>query len=81
MSWVTAIWSIRIGACVAMALPQFVIWVWQGRIVNLFFVILAAAVVANLSGELTLMRVSSVEQFARVLQWRYLGRIAEAARR
>lgn len=81
MSWATFIWAVLIGACIATAVPQFLIWISQRRIVNLFFVILATAVVANLSGELALMRVSSVQQFARVLQWRYLGRFAEAARR
>jgi hypothetical protein len=70
MSWVTFIWAMLIGLCVATALPQFLIWISQRRIVHLLFVILAAAVVGNLSGELALMRASSVEQFARVLQWR-----------
>jgi PAS domain S-box-containing protein len=41
--------------------------------VHLLFVILAAAVVATLSGELALMRASSIEQFVRVLQWRHVS--------
>jgi PAS domain S-box-containing protein len=72
MNWITIVWSVLIGACVAMALPQVLSWIWQRRIVHLFFVILAAAVIALLSNELALMRSSSVEQFARVLQWRQL---------
>ena len=70
MSWITIVWSVLIGACVAMALPQVLIWIWRRRIVHLFFVILTAGVIALLSNELVLMRSSSVEQFARVLQWR-----------
>ena len=72
MSLITIVWSVLIGACVAMALPQVLIWIWQRRIVRLFFVILTAGVIALLSNELALMRSSSVEQFARVLQWRQL---------
>ena len=72
MSLITIVWSVLIGACVAMALPQVLIWIWQRRIVHLFFVILTAGVIALLSNELALMRSSSVEQFARVLQWRQL---------
>jgi PAS domain S-box-containing protein len=72
MNWITIAWSVVIGACVAMALPQVLIWIWQRRIVHLIFVILTAAVVALLSNELVLMHASSVEQFARALQWRQL---------
>jgi len=73
MSWVTIIWSLLIGACVAIALPQLLIWIRQRGIVHLLFIIFTASIVATLSGELVLMRASSVEQFARVLQWRYLA--------
>jgi two-component system sensor kinase FixL len=72
MNWITIAWSVVIGACVAMALPQVLIWIWQRRIVHLIFVILTAAVVVLLSNELVLMHASSVEQFARALQWRQL---------
>jgi PAS domain S-box-containing protein len=70
MSWVTAIWAILIGGCITVALPQLVIWIWQRRVVHLLFVILTAAVVADLSTELVLMRAGSLEQFASPLRWR-----------
>jgi PAS domain S-box-containing protein len=72
MSWVTAVWAMLIGACIAMSLPQLLIWIWQRRIVHLLFVILTAAVIALLANELAMMHASSVEQFARVVQWRQL---------
>jgi PAS domain S-box-containing protein len=70
MSWVTFIWAMLIGLCVAMAFPQLVIWIWRRRVVRLLFVILAVASIALLSNELALMHSSSVEEFATVLQWR-----------
>ena len=72
MSWVTFIWAMLIGGCIAIAFPQFVIWIWQRRVVHLVFVILTATVVACLLNELALMHSSSVEQFARALWWRQL---------
>ena len=72
MSWVTFIWAMLIGLCVAMAFPQFVIWIWRRRLVDLLFVILTASVIARLANELMLMRSSSAEQFARAVQWRQL---------
>jgi PAS domain S-box-containing protein len=72
MSWVTFIWAMLIGLCVAMAFPQFLIWIWRRRVVRLFFVILTASVIARLANELVLMRSSSAEQFARAVQWRQL---------
>ncbi len=72
MSWVTFIWAMLIGLCVAMALPQFLIWIWRRRVVRLFFVILTASVIARLANELVLMRSSSAEQFAGAVEWRQL---------
>jgi hypothetical protein len=69
MSWVTFIWAMLIGGYIAIAFPQFVIWIWQRRVVHLVFIILTATVVACLLNELALMHSSSVEQFARAL-WR-----------
>jgi PAS domain S-box-containing protein len=34
MSWVTVVWLMLMGACVAMALRELLIWIWQGRIVD-----------------------------------------------
>src|ERR1700719_1604435 len=72
MSWGTGVWSMLIGGCIAIALPQLLIWMWQRRIVHLLFVILAAAKVALLWNELVLMHASSLEQFSRAVQWRQL---------
>lgn len=72
MSWVTFIWAMLIGLCVAMAFPQFLIWIWRRRVLHLFFVILTVSVIARLANELVLMRSSSAEQFARAVQWRQL---------
>ena len=72
MNWVTVVWSMLIGGCIAIALPQLLIWMWQRRIVHLLFVILAAAKVALLWNELVLMHASSVEQFSQAVQWRQL---------
>ena len=39
MSWVTALWAILIGACVAMALPHLLVGLWQRRGAHLSFVL------------------------------------------
>jgi PAS domain S-box-containing protein len=72
MSWVTFIWAMLIGLCVAIALPQFVVWIWRHRAVRLLFVILTASAIALLANDLVLMHSSSVEEFTRALQWRQL---------
>lgn len=72
MSWVTVVWSMLIGGCIAIALPQLLIWMWQRRIVHLLFVILVAAKVALLWNELVLMHASSVDEFSQAVQWRQL---------
>ena len=44
MSWVTFIWAMLIGLCVAMVLPNLLVGVWQRRGAHLFFVLAAVAV-------------------------------------
>lgn len=69
MSWVTAIWAMLIGGCVAMALPHLLVGIWKRRGAHLFFVLAAAAVIWIAGAELALMEAGSVEQFARVQRW------------
>ncbi len=69
MSWVTAIWSVLIGACVAMALPHLLVGIWQRRTAHLFFVLAAAAVIGIAIGELCMMRANSVEDFIVAVRW------------
>jgi PAS domain S-box-containing protein len=68
MNWVTATWSALIGACAAMALPHLLLGIWQRRSAHLFFVLAATAVIGIALGELSMMRATSVEQFARAQQ-------------
>jgi two-component system, LuxR family, sensor kinase FixL len=72
MDWVTAVWAVLIGGCVAMALPHLLVGVWLRRGAHLCFVVASAAVVAIAVGELFMMRATSVEQFARAQQWTHL---------
>src|SRR5438067_2365258 len=41
MSWVTAIWAMLIGGCVAIALPHILVGVWRRRAAYLIFVLTA----------------------------------------
>ena len=68
MNWVTATWSALIGACAAMALPHLLLGIAQRRRAHLFFVLAATAVIGIAVGEFSMMRASSVEQFARAQQ-------------
>jgi two-component system, LuxR family, sensor kinase FixL len=69
MDWVTAIWAMLIGGCVAMALPHLVVGIWQRRGAHFCFVAATAAVIAIAVGELCMMRSTSVDEFARAQQW------------
>ena len=72
MDWVTAVWAMLIGGCVAMALSHLFVGMWQRRGAHLCFVVAAAAVIAIAIGELFMMRATSVEQFARAQQWTHV---------
>mgnify|MGYP003694292915 CR=1 FL=1 len=69
MSWVTASWSMLIGACIALALPHFLLAFWGRRSVHWFFILAALAVTGIASGELLLARASDPRFFAEVLRW------------
>jgi PAS domain S-box-containing protein len=71
MSWVTFIWAMLIGLCVAMALPNLLVGVWQRqrRGAHLFFVLAAAAVTGMAACELAMMRADSVAQMTMVMKW------------
>ncbi len=73
MSWITALWSMLIGACVAMALPHLLVGLWRRRGAHLYFVLAAMAVIGIAVGELAMMRAATVEQFARTQQWAHLA--------
>jgi two-component system, LuxR family, sensor kinase FixL len=72
MDWVTAIWAMLIGGCVAMALPHLLIGIWQRRGAHLFFVLAAAAVIGIAICETLMMRAGTVDQFARAQQWTHV---------
>ena len=72
MSWVTAIWSMLIGACLAMALPNLLLGIWQRRAAPLLFVLAVVGVIGMAVAELAFMRAQSAEEFARALAWAQL---------
>ena len=72
MDWVTAVWAMLIGGCVAMALPHLLVGIWQRRGAHLCFVVAATAVIGIAIGEVFMMRSTSVAQFARAQQWTHL---------
>jgi hypothetical protein len=39
MDWVTALWAMLIGGCVAMALPHLMVGIWQRRVAHLCFAV------------------------------------------
>src|SRR5262249_23062609 len=69
MNWVTVIWSMGGGACLTLALIQFLVW-WKDRTAraNLVFSVLAVAVATFAALELALMRAETPEQFGIVLR-------------
>src|SRR5690349_1985648 len=69
MSWVTVIWSMLMGACIALALPHLLAGCWNRRGAHLFFVLAALAVTAISAGESLLMRTNDVRTFGEVMQW------------
>ena len=69
MSWVTFIWAMLIGLCVAMVLPNLLVGVWQRRGAHLFFVLAAVAVAGMAACELAMMRADAVAQMTMVMKW------------
>jgi PAS domain S-box-containing protein len=72
MSWVTAIWTILIGGCVALALPPLLVGIWLRRTDYLFFVLLTVSVIGIAISELLMAHSASGEQFGQILQWEQL---------
>jgi two-component system, LuxR family, sensor kinase FixL len=70
MSWVTVIWSVGVGACLTLAVINFVVW-WNDRTAraNLAFSVMAVAVASLAAFELALMRAQTPEQFGTVARW------------
>jgi len=73
MSWVTAIWAMLIGGCIALAVPHLLVGIWLRRGAHLLFVLAAAAVIGIATGELNMMRAPSVGQFEQALWWSSLA--------
>src|SRR5260370_5211253 len=70
MSWVTVIWSIGSGACLALALMHVVIWCKdRAARANLLFAIMATAVAVFAALELAMMRAGTPGQFGVAVRW------------
>ena len=61
-----------IGACVAIALPNLLLGIWQRRAAPLFFVLAVVGVIGMAVAELVFMRAQSAEEFTHALQWAQL---------
>lgn len=70
MKWVAVIWSMGAGACLTLALINFVVW-WKDRTAraNFAFSLLAIAVAVFAALELALMRAQTPEQFGAIVRW------------
>src|SRR5215471_2375610 len=69
MSWITIIWSILIGACAAVALPNLIVGLWQRHAARLFFFGVAVATIAQAALELKLMHSTSAAEYGATLRW------------
>jgi PAS domain S-box-containing protein len=74
MDWVTPVWAMLIGGCVAIALPHLLLGIWQrgNRGAHLCFVLAAAAVIAIAVCEIFMMRARTPVAFARAQQWTHV---------
>src|SRR5260370_6484761 len=70
MSWVTVIWSIGSGACLALALMHVVIWCKdRAARANLLFAIMATAVAGFAALELAMMRAEKPGEIGVAVRW------------
>ena len=69
MSWVTALYTLLIGASAAIALPNLLVGIWQRRAAQLFFVGVVIGTIGLAAGELAMMYAATVEQYAKALRW------------
>jgi PAS domain S-box-containing protein len=70
MSWVTVIWSIGGGACLTLALINFVVWCNdRAARANLVFAVMATAVAVLATLELAMMRAETPAQFGIAARW------------
>ena len=69
MSWITVIWSMLMGACIALALPHLFMGLWTRRGEHLFFVLAALAVTGIAACELLLMRGNDPRIFGELIRW------------
>ena len=72
MSWVTAVWSMLLGATIALCLPYLFVGIWQRSAAHLFFVLTALAVIGMEICELNMIHCRSAGQYARAQQWSQL---------
>ena len=70
MRWVVVIWSMGVGACLTLALVNFVVWCKDRTArANIAFSLLAIAVAIFAALELALMRAQTPEQFGTIVRW------------
>ncbi|MEE4195939.1 MAG: PAS domain-containing protein, partial [Anaerolineae bacterium] len=73
MSWITLIWSINAGICLALAGLQLLVWLRDRNAwANLLFSIGAVAAAACAVGEQALMHAQSPAQYGKILFWMHL---------
>jgi two-component system, LuxR family, sensor kinase FixL len=69
MSWVTAVWSMLMGGCVAMALPHLFMAIRQRRAVHWILLAAITGIAGMAATELAMMHAHSAEQFSKALRW------------
>jgi signal transduction histidine kinase len=70
MSWITVLWSVVAGICLALAGVHLLVWLWlRSAWVSLVFSLSAIAAAACALVELMLMQAASPEAFGALLRW------------
>src|SRR5213592_400041 len=73
MNWITIVWSMNAGACLALAAIYFVLWCNQRKSwMHLAFSCSAAAGAALAAFELALLRAQTTEQYGVIVRWAQL---------
>ena len=73
MNWITIVWSMNAGACLALATIYFVLWCNQRKSwMHLAFSCSAAAGAALAAFELALLRAQTTEQYGVIVRWAQL---------
>lgn len=72
MQWITIIWSVVAGVCLALAMVHVLIWLRRRTAGHLFLSISSLSAAAIAGFELAGMRAQSPEQYGQVVQWAML---------